>query len=60
MSACGGCRGINCYNGTIEKDKNVFNDNFENYDNLFEKIFNHKRNDTLHVKKYFKLLVHYS
>ena len=56
MSACGGCRGINCYNGTIERDKNVFNENFENYDNLFEKIFNHK----LHVKKYFKLLVHYS
>ena len=47
MSTCGGCRGINCYNGTIDREENVFNNNFENYDNLFEKLFNHKCNDSL-------------
>ena len=35
VNACCGCRGINCYNETVDKKGNVFDDDFENYDNLF-------------------------
>lgn len=32
MSACDACLGISCYNGTVDREENVSNDDFENYD----------------------------
>ena len=39
VSACGGCCGISCYNGTVDTEENLSNDDFENYIIcLFEKF----------------------
>ena len=40
-STCGGCFAIGCYNGTMDIEKNVSNDDIENYNNLFEKFISH-------------------
>ena len=39
LSACGGCRGIGCYNGTADTKGYVSDDHLENYCNLFENSF---------------------
>ena len=39
VSACGGCSGIGCHNGNEDIEENIFDDDNENYDNLFEKFF---------------------
>ena len=39
MSTCGGCRGVGCYDGTMNAEEKVSDDNFKYYGNLFEKIF---------------------
>ena len=38
VSACGGCCGIGCHNGTVDIEENVSDDDIENYDNLFKKL----------------------
>ena len=37
-SACCGCCRTGCYNGTLDIEENVFDDDIENYDNLFKKF----------------------
>ena len=39
VSACGVCRETECYNETVEREETVSSDDFENYDNLMEKLF---------------------
>ena len=39
MSACRGCCGIGCYNGKVDIEEDVSDNDIENYDHLFEKFF---------------------
>ena len=39
VSACVGCCGVGYYNGTVDIEENISDDDIENYDNLFEKFF---------------------
>ena len=39
MSVCGGCYGIVCYNGTVDAEENVSDDDIGNDDNFLEKLF---------------------
>ena len=38
---CSGCCGTGCYNGTVDIEEHVSDDDIEKYDNLFEKFFDH-------------------
>ena len=38
---CSGSCGIGCYNGTVDIEENVSDDDIEKYDNLFEKFIDH-------------------